>query len=200
MGIYQHFCNIIGKLFCQLETANLLSNRSELFRLKVTKVHRARWGDSWYRAGVLVVDEEGKFLLVEERRKRINGVWYDVEDIWNIASGSCEEGETFIAAAHREAHEELGRGINLKGICAIKHGKHNDDPCLLIVFVAELTAEHFEFDHKEIKSQRRFSKEAIYEMESQGKLRSSDLVLLSVKNYEQGLIMPLEILNEYVAA
>lgn len=117
--------------------------------------------------------------------------------MWNIPSGSCEEDETFIAAGIREAQEELGRGVKLKGICAIKHGKHNDDPCLLIVFVAELTDEVFEFDHKEIKSQRYFSEAAIYELDAQKKLRSRELVLQAVKNYQSGLIMPLAILNEY---
>lgn len=199
MGIYQHFIKNIGKLLYQSKSEKIISDRSELFRLEVTKTHRAKWGDSWYRAGVVVVDEEGRFLLVEERRRCINGVWHDVEGIWNIASGSCEEDETFIAAAHREAHEELGRGVKLKGILAIKHGKHNDDPCLLIVFLADLTDETLEFDHKEIKSQRRFSENEIYQLASQDKLRSKDLMFQVVENYNKGFILPLEIINEYQA-
>lgn len=131
-------------------------------------------------------------------RTRIDGVWHDVEDMWNIPSGSCKEDEQFLDAAIREAREELGRGVVLKGICAIKHGKHNDDPCLLIVFVAELTGEIFEFDHKEIKSQRWFTDDAIRELKHQNKLRSADLVLQAVDNYQKGLIVPLSILNEHL--
>lgn len=197
MGIYAYICKMVEKLHTRIEATKIATERSELFRLGCTKTHRKRWGDSWFRAGVIVVNGQNEFLLVEELRARINGIWRDVEDMWNIPSGSCEEDETFIAAGIREAQEELGRGVKLKGICAIKHGKHNDDPCLLIVFVAELTDEVFEFDHKEIKSQRYFSEAAIYELDAQKKLRSRELVLQAVKNYQSGLIMPLAILNEY---
>ncbi len=116
--------------------------------------------------------------------------------MWNIPAGSCREDEQFVDAAVREAHEELGRGVKLEGICAIKHGKHNDDPCLLVVFAAELTNEVFEFDHQEIKSQHWFSERKIYDLHRQGKLRSPDLVLQTIINYKRGLIMPLEIINE----
>lgn len=191
------FENWIIRLGDLIRRPCIMADRSSLFRFTSTKDHRSRWGDSWYRAGVVVTNDQGEFLLVEELRARINGVWHDVEDIWNIPSGSCEEDERFLDAAIREAHEELGRGVKLKGICAIKHGKHNDDPCLLIVFVAELTDEVFEFDHKEIKSQRWFSADAIHDLNRQKRLRSSDLVLQAVGNYQKGLIVPLEIINEY---
>lgn len=200
MGIRQHLCKILGSILCHLEAKAIVTDRSELFRLDVTKAHRTAWGDSWYRAGVVVVNAKGEYLLVEELRTRRNGVWYDSRDMWNIPAGSCKEDETFLAAAHREAHEELGHGVKLKGICAIKHGKHNDDPCLLIIFLAELTDEVFEFDHREIKSQRWFSEAEIYRLASQDKLRSPDLVLQVVKNYKQGIILPLEVLNEYRAS
>lgn len=199
MGIYQYLCSRIEKLYTHIKTPSIIADRSELFRQRLTKVHRTRWGDSWYRAGVLITNAKGEFLLVEELRTRRNGVWYDSHDMWNISSGSCQEDEQFIDAAVREAREELGRGVRLKGICAIKHGKHNDDPCLLIVFLAELTDEVFEFDHKEIKSQRWFSQEDIYELRRQDKLRSPDLVLQALNNYQQGIIMPPEILNENIA-
>lgn len=199
MGIYQHICEIMDRLFCRIKAKGIIANRSELFRLRVTKIHRKRWGDSWYRAGVVVVNDQGEFLLVEELRTRRNGVWYDSQDMWNIPSGSCKEDEQFITAALREAREELGCGVKLKGICAIKHGKHNDDPCLLIVFLAELTDETCEFDHKEIKSQRWFSEHDIRRLEREDKLRSPDLVLQVLKNCKSGIILPLEILNEYKA-
>lgn len=201
MNFYQYFRKKFGTFVARIYTSahrlSIIADRSELFRLNLTKIHRQHWGDSWYRAGVIITNDRGEFLLVEELRARINGVWYDVEDMWNIPSGSCREDEQFVDAAVREAHEELGRGVKLKGICALKHGKHNDDPCLLIVFVAELTDTVFTFDHKEIKSQRWFSSDAIYELNRQHRLRSADLVLQAVENYHKGLIMPLAILNEH---
>ena len=204
MGIRQHLSrkirNFAAKVHNTTETPKITEDRSELFRLDLTKAHRKRWGDSWYRAGVIVTNAEGEFLLVEDLRRRINGVWQDVTDTWNIPSGSCEEDERFVDAAVREAHEELGQGVRLKGICAIKHGKHNDDPCLLIVFVAELTGEVFTFDRQEVKSQRWFSEAAIYNLARQDKLRSADLVLQAVENYRKGFVLPLEVLNEYSPA
>ena len=193
MGIIQYFYN---KICARIKAPKIIADRSELFRLEVTKVHRKRWGDSWYRAGVVVTNDKGEFLLVEELRTRRNGVWYDSQDMWNIPAGSCREDEQFVDAAVREAHEELGRGVKLEGICAIKHGKHNDDPCLLVVFAAELTNEVFEFDHQEIKSQHWFSERKIYDLHRQGKLRSPDLVLQTIINYKRGHIKPLEIINE----
>lgn len=50
------------------------------------------------------------------------------------------------------------------------------------------------------KGDMQMSGKIVVPVTENAELRSSDLVLLSVKNYEQGLIMPLEILNEYVAA
>lgn len=196
MGIYQHLCSRIEQLYTRIKTPSILADRSEFFRQKLAQVHRERWGDSWYRAGVLVVNDQGELLLVEELRTRRNGIWYDSHGMWNLASGSCQEDEQFVDAAMREAREELGRGVRLKGICAIKHGKHNDDPCLLIMFLAELTDEVFDFDHQEIKSQRWFSQADIDALYHQDKLRSPDLVLQAISNYRQGIIMPLEILNE----
>lgn len=200
MIFYQYFRKkfetYIAQLSAFVHRSSILADRSELFRLNSTKTHRSSWGDSWYRAGVLVTNAQGEFLLVEELRARIDGIWYDVEDMWNIPSGSCREDERFIDAAVREAREELGRGVKLTGICALKHGKHHDDPCLLIVFVAELTSETYDFDHKEIKSQHWFSEEAIHKLHRQKKLRSTDLVFQAIGNYQKGLIMPLAILNE----
>lgn len=201
MGLWQYLYSGAGELIAKLHSSmmapQIIRDRSTLFRLEVAKEHRRKWGDSWYRAGVIVVNDNGEFLLVEETRRRVNGVWCDVRDTWNLPAGSCEEDERFIDAAVREAHEELGRGVKLKGICALKHGQHNDDPCLLIVFLAELTNEIYAFDHQEIRSQRWFSRAAIYELARQDKLRSADLVLQSIGNCQKGLIMPLEILNEY---
>lgn len=196
MGISQHLYKVIAKIYHHFERPKIKADRSELFYLESTKEHRKHWGDSWYRAGVIVTNDKGEFLLVEELRARIDGIWYDVEDMWNISSGSCKEDEQFIDAAVREAREELGLGVMLSGICAIKHGHHNDDPCLLIVFTAQPTGERYDFDHREIKSQRWFSAEEISLLHQRGKLRSADLVLQAVNNYQKGLILPLAVLNE----
>lgn len=182
-----------------LHTDTLLEiskERSALFGLRTTQAHRERWGDSWYRAGTIVVDSDGKFLLVEERRALINGVWRDVEDMWNLPCGSCNPGEHLTDAAIRETLEELGQLVLLKGICLIKQGKHADDPALTFIFAAVSVSKALGFDTKEIKSQRAFSAEEIHQLNRKGRLRSPNLVMSALENYQAGLIVSLELLRE----
>lgn len=174
-------------------------NRNELFNLEVTEEHRNRWGDSWHRAGVLIVDEPGKFVLVDELNVLVDGKWiHNAKDRWNIPSGSCLKGESLINAAIREAREESAYDVELTGICLIKHGRHEDDPSLLVVFLAKIVSKGDPklVDHAEIRACRAFSEEEIYDLARQGKLRSPNLVLGAIENYKNGLVAPLELLTE----
>jgi 8-oxo-dGTP diphosphatase len=58
------------------------------------------------KAGVLI-KENNKFLLVQEKAKRAFG-------LWNIPSGKVDEEETVITTAIREAKEETGYTIVLE--------------------------------------------------------------------------------------
>ena len=60
----------------------------------------------------LMIEHEGKLLLVQEADAEIYG-------LWNQPAGHVEPGETFAECALREAREETGYDVELTGIQAI---------------------------------------------------------------------------------
>lgn len=157
--------------------------------------HLNRWGASWFRAGVVITNGAGKYLCVEEKRAKINGVYRDVRDIWNLPSGCAECNEDLRMAAVRETNEETGYDVHLNGICQMIQCFDQYNPYILIVFTAEVMGHRGDFDHNEIGSCRWFSKAEILQFEAEHKLRSPDFILGAIENYECGLIIPLEILK-----
>lgn len=176
-------------------TSKINSDRSELFRLKTTDAHIQRWGASWFRAGILAVNDSGEYLCVEEKRAKINGVYQDVSDIWNLPSGCSERHEDIVATACREGKEETGYTFQPSGICQIIHSSDPLNPYIMIVFVAQAIGGEHDFDHSEIKAHRWLSREQISILNNQNKLRSPGFILGAISNYESGLIMPLDILR-----
>lgn len=59
-------------------------------------------------AGVVVRDERGRYLMVQEKR-------IDVRGKWNLPAGRVDPGETPEAAAVREAREETGYEVEIVG-------------------------------------------------------------------------------------
>lgn len=57
-------------------------------------------------AGVLIQDENGNYLAVQEKKDRVHG-------LWNWPAGHVEPGETPPAAAVREAKEETGLDVEI---------------------------------------------------------------------------------------
>lgn len=67
---------------------------------------------TWFFALVLVRDEEGRFLLVHERKH--GGGWY-------LPAGRVEPGETLAEGALRETREESGVEVELLGLLRLEH-------------------------------------------------------------------------------
>lgn len=57
-------------------------------------------------AGVILRDNTGKYLLVQEKNPKVYGKW-------NIPAGYVDDGETPVKAAVREAAEEVGLQVEL---------------------------------------------------------------------------------------
>lgn len=57
-------------------------------------------------AGVAILDEAGRILLVQEKDEGIDGLWH-------IPAGTVEAGEMLEDAARREAKEETGLDVEL---------------------------------------------------------------------------------------
>ena len=76
---------------------------------------------------VIVRNHEGKYLAVNESRKR--GWW--------VPGGGVDRGETFNEAAVRETKEEGGIDIDLKGILRVEHSPVGDEARMRVIFYAE---------------------------------------------------------------
>lgn len=57
-------------------------------------------------AGCVVIREDGKYLLVQEKQPKVYG-------LWNIPAGHVDKGEAIEAAAIREVKEESGYDVEL---------------------------------------------------------------------------------------
>lgn len=60
-----------------------------------------------HAAAGVVIKRDGKYLLVQEKKVAVYG-------LWNIPAGRVDEGETVEEAAIREAKEETGFDVKLK--------------------------------------------------------------------------------------
>lgn len=77
---------------------------------------------------VLVVVRLGRrFLLVHEKKHG---------QLWYLPGGRVERGETFVAAAKREAMEESGVPVVVEGIMRVEHSARTDDARMRVIFVA----------------------------------------------------------------
>lgn len=173
----------------------IAEDRSALMRMPEIQWHRDRWDESWFRAGAVVTNAEGKYLFVEEKRaKGDDGKFHNVHDIWNIPSGCAKPGEGIDQTGCREVGEEAGMRIHLTGILLIIHSSDPQDPYIYIIFTAELSGEIGDYDHEEIRSHQWLSWGQAKCFQAQKKLRSEKTVIQALENHRRGLIMPLEML------
>jgi ADP-ribose pyrophosphatase YjhB (NUDIX family) len=86
---------------------------------------------TWFFVKV-VVRQDGRFLLVQERR---------FEQPWHLPAGRSEFGETLVAAALRETLEEAAVPIVLDGILRVEHSPHPDKAYLGVIFLAHPAAD-----------------------------------------------------------
>jgi phosphatase NudJ len=82
---------------------------------------------TWFFA-VVVIRRGDRFLLVHERKHG---------QLWYLPAGRVEAGETFAAAAEREALEETGVPVRLTGVLRVEHSPFADSARLRVVFCAE---------------------------------------------------------------
>lgn len=70
--------------------------------------------------GVLV-NEEGRYLLVKRRNAPLEGTWW-------VPGGRVHKGETFEQAFHRKMREELGIEVKILMPLGVTQELHADDP------------------------------------------------------------------------
>ena len=87
-------------------------------------------------AAVVIVEDAGHFLLIEEAKPSCRGTWF-------LPGGQAAPGETVLDAAVREAREESGLDVALAGLMYVDHLVEREGEGffnrLRFVFVAQAT-------------------------------------------------------------
>ena len=136
-----------------------------------------------------VVENAGKYLLVQEAKEKCRGKW-------NLPAGHVDIGEDIFTGAKREIKEETGCDVELTGVCQIGNRKRTDFAFIAIIFVAKIIQETITInDPDEIMDVKWFSYEEILAMCEQ--IRNVDLLIGAIENQRQGIIAPLEIVSIY---
>lgn len=108
-------------------------------------------------AGV-VLEKDGKFLLVQEGKPEVRG-------LWNVPAGRVENGYTIKETAIKEAKEESGFDVELLEEIAILH--KDGDEAVKHIFKAKIIGGEINFPEGEILDVRWFSLEEIESMKDQ---------------------------------
>lgn len=117
----------------------------------------------------VVLEKDGKYLLVQEKKP-------DVYGKWNLPAGKVDQGETLEQAAIREAKEETGFDIELKNHLVTVH-QATERP-VLHAYVAEITGGELKFPEYEIMAARWFTYDEILAMKDE--LRNQAYIIPAV--------------------
>ena len=134
-----------------------------------------------------IIEQEGKFLLVEEITDRGNR--------FNQPAGHLEEGETIIDAAIRETLEETAYDFTPQALVGIYHWQHpvNGVTYLRFAFTGVLGTHHAERALDEGIIRTVWKSEA--EIAAEDELMRSPQVLLCVQDYLAGKRYSLDLLK-----
>lgn len=134
-----------------------------------------------------IIEEEGKFLMVQEAKKKCYGKW-------NFPAGHLEEGETIYDGAIREIFEETGCKVRLTNVLPIINTELEDVNFILINFVAELIEENIKFNKEEILDVKWLDKRDIEKMDYTS-LRDEKLIKRTLEIFEENKIYPLDVIE-----
>ena len=133
-----------------------------------------------------VIEKNGKYLLVQEAKKKCYGKW-------NCPAGHLKENEALEEGALREIKEETGCDVELNGICYIAYGSAEGANLLLIVYDAKLINENIKYDKDEILDVKWFDYEEIVN-KMDDKLREKH-IKASIINQKNNIIAPKNIID-----
>ena len=133
-----------------------------------------------------VIEQNGKFLLVQETKK-------DVKGKWNLPAGRLEKKETLTEGAKREIFEETGCKVEITGLLKVGSKFIGDDTVISFLFCTKLLEEGDPSNTKEIKNVNWFTYEEIIAMKES--LRSKNIILDSIDAYRQNRILNLDIIT-----
>jgi 8-oxo-dGTP pyrophosphatase MutT (NUDIX family) len=132
-------------------------------------------------AGVMLKDNEGRYLFVQESNIKIRG-------LWGFTGGHADPGETAKQAAIREALEETGFQVAItddQPILVFRPQAHTDHE--YHAFKAEIIGGHLAIEPGEILDAKWLSLEEVEELDKTGKLRDpvfKQIILKTLGNHE----------------
>ncbi len=133
-----------------------------------------------------VLEKDGKYLLVQESKKKCYGKW-------NVPAGHLEANESIFEGAKREIFEECGCKVELTGVLKIFNRVSENNDLLGITFSTKIIDDNVRVDKKEILDAKWFSFEEILNMKDE--LRSYKFIVSSVKAHNEGKTTSLDIVN-----
>ncbi|MFH1909764.1 MAG: NUDIX domain-containing protein [bacterium] len=116
-----------------------------------------------YLVSGVVVERDGKFLLVQEKKTEVYGKW-------NLPAGKAEVGLTLEENAIKEAKEETGYDVEIIRSVGIYHGE--GDRSVRFAYKAKITGGDISFDKSEILEVRWFSYAELQKMDKDGEIRN----------------------------
>ena len=130
-------------------------------------------------AGVVLRNEQGKYLLVQEAKTHVHG-------LWNWPAGKLEPGETLQEAAIREAKEETNLDVALSSRRYFHKG-HGDKQTNHVthLFRAEVLGGELTYKAGELLDARWFSPAEIRRLAETGKTRG-DWIIEGMSMVEAG--------------
>ena len=131
-----------------------------------------------------IVEDQGKFLLVEEETDRGNR--------YNQPAGHLEDNESLLAAVVRETMEETAYTFHPEALLGIYHWKHehNDSTYLRFAYIGRVS--HHQPTQALDEGIVRSVWMSVEEMREQAMLMRSPQVLKCVEDYLAGKRYPLE--------
>lgn len=133
-----------------------------------------------------ILEKNGKFLLVEENKKKCRGKW-------NVPAGGLVENESLIEGTKREIYEETGCKVEITGILEIINMILEGINVVCFLFDTKIIGENIKADGEEISNVKWFTYEEIMNMKD--KLRADGYFLSTLKNKIDNKIQPFDIIK-----
>jgi 8-oxo-dGTP diphosphatase len=132
-------------------------------------------------AGVVIRDDQGRYLLVQERQFIAYG-------LWNLPAGHVDPGETPQQAAIREAHEETGLDVELIDREPILVDRVAEKEKIFYAFSARVTGGKLIIPQDELLDAQWFEIDKIKQLYKDGKIRSPSIMnsISKVENANSG--------------
>ena len=115
--------------------------------------------------GVLILNNDGKILLAQEKQERAYG-------LWNLPAGWQDEGESLAQTAVREAKEEVGLDVKLVNDEPLVSMLNDSGDRMLHSFLGRVSGGEVKIQEDELLDAGWFSLEEIEQLAKDSKLRN----------------------------